>query len=144
MLYLYVDSKFSYCVWSQLKLRNQFALRCINLMRILVPLTNAFFVFKFLISKTMQLTFNTNLCGGKPLIVKEFKNSTGWLLIVIVITNYSLAAMICSLFTGKLIEYVSINQSTIIISDAIITESNILSESMFSKIFPYTSLIILF
>jgi hypothetical protein len=37
-------------------------------MRILVPLTNASFVFKFLISKT----FNTNLCGGKPLIVKEF------------------------------------------------------------------------
>jgi hypothetical protein len=41
-------------------------------MRILVPLTNAFFVFKFLISKTMQLTSNTNLCGDKPLIVKEF------------------------------------------------------------------------
>jgi hypothetical protein len=48
------------------------ALRCINLMRILVPFTNASFVFKLLISKTMQSTFNTNLCGGKPLIVKEF------------------------------------------------------------------------
>jgi hypothetical protein len=41
-------------------------------MRSLVPLTNASFVFKFLISKTMQLIFNTDLCGGKPLIVKEF------------------------------------------------------------------------
>jgi hypothetical protein len=29
-------------------------------------------LFKFLISKTMQLTFNTNLCDGKPLIAKEF------------------------------------------------------------------------
>jgi hypothetical protein len=29
-------------------------------MRILVPLTNASFVFKFLIDKRMQLTFNTN------------------------------------------------------------------------------------
>jgi hypothetical protein len=29
-------------------------------------------VFKFLISKTMQLTFNTNLCGGKPQTEKEF------------------------------------------------------------------------
>jgi hypothetical protein len=46
-------------------------LRCINLMRILVPFTNASFVFKFLISKAMHLTFNTNLCGGKPLIVKK-------------------------------------------------------------------------
>jgi hypothetical protein len=45
---------------------------CINLMRILVPLTNASFVFKFLIDKTMQLTFSTNICGGKPLIIKEF------------------------------------------------------------------------
>jgi hypothetical protein len=47
-------------------------LRCINLMRIIVPLINAsivLFVFKFL---TMQLTFKSNLCGGKPLIVKEF------------------------------------------------------------------------
>jgi hypothetical protein len=35
-------------------------------MRILVPLTNASFVFKFVISKTMQLIFNTNLCRGKP------------------------------------------------------------------------------
>jgi hypothetical protein len=35
-------------------------------MRILVPLTNDSFVFKFMISKTMQLTFNTNLCRGKP------------------------------------------------------------------------------
>jgi hypothetical protein len=51
------------------------ALRCMNLMRILVLLTNVSFVFKFLISKAMQLTFNTNLCGGKPLI-----NSTGYLL----------------------------------------------------------------
>ena len=42
------------------------ALRCINLIRILVPLNNAFFVFKYLFSKTMQLTFNINLCGGKP------------------------------------------------------------------------------
>jgi hypothetical protein len=41
-------------------------------MRSLVPLSNASFVFKFLISKTMQLTFNTNLCGSEPLIVKEF------------------------------------------------------------------------
>jgi hypothetical protein len=54
------------------KTSQSIALRCINLMRILVPLTNAYFVFKFLISKTMQLTFNTNLCGGKTLIVKEF------------------------------------------------------------------------
>jgi hypothetical protein len=54
------------------KTSQSIALRCINLMRILVPLTNASFVFKFLISKTMQLTFNTNLCGGKPLIYKEF------------------------------------------------------------------------
>jgi hypothetical protein len=36
---------------------------CINLMRILVPLTNASFVFKFLIDKTMQLTFSTNIPG---------------------------------------------------------------------------------
>lgn len=50
---------------------------CINFMRILVPLINASFVFKFLNSKTMQSTFNINLCGVKPLIVKEFKNSTG-------------------------------------------------------------------
>jgi hypothetical protein len=72
-----LESKFSYCVRSQLKLRKSIALRCINLMHILVPLTNASFLFKFMISKTMQSTFNTNLCGGKPLIAKEFKNSTG-------------------------------------------------------------------
>jgi hypothetical protein len=46
-------------------------------MRILVLLTIASFVFKFLISKTMQLTFNANLCGGKPLMVKEFCISLG-------------------------------------------------------------------
>jgi hypothetical protein len=40
-------------------------------------LTNVSFAFKFMISKMMQLTFNTNLSGGKPLKVKEFKNSTG-------------------------------------------------------------------
>jgi hypothetical protein len=54
------------------KTSQSIALRCINLIRILVPLSNASFVFKFLISKTMQLTFSTNLCGGKPQIVKEF------------------------------------------------------------------------
>jgi hypothetical protein len=85
-----------------LKTSQLIALRCINLMRILVPLTNASFVrcdqlknkssrrvtygnpcysigseansiyflndrsvFKLLIGKTMQLTFNTNLCGDK-------------------------------------------------------------------------------
>jgi hypothetical protein len=52
------------------KTSQSIALRCINLMRILVPLTNASFVFKFLIGKTMQFTFNTNLCGDKLLIVK--------------------------------------------------------------------------
>jgi hypothetical protein len=54
------------------KTSQSIALRCTNLMRIPVPLTNASLVFKFLIRKTMQLTFNTNLCGGKPLIAKEF------------------------------------------------------------------------
>jgi hypothetical protein len=52
------------------KTSQSIALGCINLMRILVPLTNVSFVFKFLIGKRMQLTFNTNLCGGKLLIVK--------------------------------------------------------------------------
>jgi hypothetical protein len=52
MLNLYVESKFSYCVRFQSKTSQSIALRCINLMRILVPETNASFVFKFLISKT--------------------------------------------------------------------------------------------
>jgi hypothetical protein len=43
------------------KTSQSIALGCINLMRLLVPLTNASFVFEFLISKTMQLTFNNNL-----------------------------------------------------------------------------------
>ena len=64
------------------------ALQSINLICILIPLTNASFVFKFLISKPMQLTFNTNLCGGKTLIVKEFKNSTGQIIdAIVIITN---------------------------------------------------------
>jgi hypothetical protein len=54
------------------KTSQSIASRCINLMRILLPLTNSSFVFKFLISKTMQLTLNTNLCGGKPLMSKNF------------------------------------------------------------------------
>ena len=117
------------------KTSQSIALQCINLMRILVP-----FVFKFLISKTMLLTFNIISCGGKPLIVKEFKNSTRQLLM-----SLSLSQIILSqLFTRNLINYISIIQSTIIILGAKITESNILSESLFSEIFPYTSLILFY
>jgi hypothetical protein len=65
MLNLYVESKFLLRA-VRVKTSQSIALRCINLMRILVPFTNDSFVFKFLISKTLQLTFNTNLCGGKP------------------------------------------------------------------------------
>ena len=104
------------------KTSQSIALRCINLMRILVPLTNASFVFKFLISKTMQLTFYTNLFGGIPLIVKELRNSTGLVIDVIdIIINNFIVTMICSLFTRNLNKYIGNNQSTIIILGAKIT-----------------------
>lgn len=44
------------------------ALRSILLMHILVPLANASLLFRFLMNETTQLTFKTNLSGGKPLI----------------------------------------------------------------------------
>lgn len=85
-------------------------------MLILVLLTNVSPIFKFLISKTMQLILNTNLYGDESLIVKEFQKLYRRVIdFIVTITNYFIVALICFQFTWHSIEYISIETNKITI-----------------------------